>query len=140
MRRSIILAALLGSASIAHAAPATLAELASPPADAEKFTIMSSAGVHGHSARWTTADGVHMGRESLNLRGQIFEVDSASRLGPGGMMDRLVIRGFTPQGDAAESFDVASGVARWKSPVDTGSSAYAKPAMYNAFGGPIDVT
>jgi imidazolonepropionase-like amidohydrolase len=140
MRRSLILAALLGSASMAHAAPATLADLASPPADAERFTIMSSAGVHGHSARWTTPDGVHMGRESLNLRGQIFEFDSASRLGPDGMIDHLVVRGFTPQGDAAESFDVATGVASWRSPVDAGSSVYAKPAMYNAFGGPIDIT
>jgi hypothetical protein len=82
MRLSLALLALLGSASIVHAAPASLADLAKPPADAETFTIMSSAGVHGHSARWTTPDGRRMGRESLNLRGKIFEIDSATRLGP----------------------------------------------------------
>src|SRR5258708_1359997 len=133
MRLSLALLALLGSASIAHAAPATLAELSKPPADAQVLTIMSSAGVHGHSARWTTPDGQHMGRESLNLRGQIFETDSATRLGRDGMIEHLVVRGFTPQGDAAETFDVANDQASWKSPVDAASRPYAKPAMYSAF-------
>lgn len=140
MRLSLALLALLGSASIVHATPASLADLAKPPTDAQNLTIMSSAGVHGHSARWTTPDGQHMGRESLNLRGQVFEVDSATRLGPDGMIEHLVVRGFTPQGDAAETFDMADGRASWKSPVDAASAAYAKPAMYTAFGGPMDVT
>ena len=139
MRLSLTLLALLGGASIVHAAPANPADLAKPPADAQVLTIMSSAGVHGHSARWTTPDGQHMGRESLNLRGQIFEVDSATRLGRDGMIEHLVVRGFTPQGDAAETFDVANGQASWKSPVDAASTAYATPAMYSAFGGPMDV-
>jgi len=140
MRLSLSVVALLASASVVHAAPAALADLAKPPADAETFTIMSPAGVHGHSARWTTPDGVRWGRESLNLRGQIFEVDSASHLGADGMIDHLVVRGFTPQGDSAETFDIANGVASWKSPVDGASAPYAEPAMYNAFGGPIDLT
>jgi len=123
-----------------QAAPAALSDLAKPPADAELFTIMSTAGVHGHSARWTTPDGVHWGRESIDLRGQIFEVDSASRLGADGMIDHLVVRGFTPQGDAAETFDIAGGTAGWKSVVDGASAPYARPAMYNAFGGPVDLT
>jgi len=140
MRLSLGVLALLASASMAHAAPAALADLAKPPPDAETFTIMSPAGVHGHSARWTTPDGVRWGRESMNLRGQIFEVDSASRLGAEGMIDHLVVRGFTPQGDSAETFDIANGTASWKSPVDGASAPYAGPAMYNAFGGPIDLT
>ncbi|HEY1449229.1 MAG TPA: amidohydrolase family protein [Caulobacteraceae bacterium] len=139
MRLSLTLTALLASTSLAHAAPAALADLAKPPADAQAYTIMSSAGVHGHSLRWTAQDGAHMGRESLNLRGQIFEMDSSTRLGSDGMIDHLVVRGFSPQGDAAESFDIAGGVATWKSVVDGASSPYAKPAMYNAFNGPMDV-
>ncbi len=139
MRLSLALMALLGSASIVHAAPVSLADLAKPPADAQVMTIMSSSGVHGHSALWITPDGQHMGRDSLNLRVQIFEVDSATRLGPDGMIEHLVVRGFTPQGDAAETFDVANGQASWKSPVDAASTAYATPAMYSAFGGPMDV-
>jgi imidazolonepropionase-like amidohydrolase len=139
MRLSLGVLALLASASVAQAGPATLADLAKPPADAQQFTIMSTAGVHGHSARWVNPDGVHMGRESLNLRGQIFETDSATHLGADGMIDALTIRGFTPQGDAAESFAIAGGKASWKSQVDAGSAPYAKPEMYSAFGGPMDV-
>jgi imidazolonepropionase-like amidohydrolase len=139
MRLSLILTALLAGTSLAHATPAALADLATPPPDAVTYTIMSSAGVHGHSMRWTTPDGVRMGRESLNLRGQVFESDSATRLGPDGMIRRMVVRGFTPQGDAAETFDVTNGVATWKSVVDGASSPYAKPAMYGAFNGPMDL-
>ena len=32
-------------------------QLAKAPADAQRFTIMSTAGKHGQSARWTAADG-----------------------------------------------------------------------------------
>lgn len=119
---------------------AKVSDLAVPPANAEHFTIMSTAGVHGHSTRWTAADGSLMGRESLLLRGQASEIDSKTHLGADHMIDSLVIRGFTPQGDAAETFSIDKGIATWKSPVDGASSAYAKPALYSAFGGPIDTT
>jgi imidazolonepropionase-like amidohydrolase len=56
------------------------------------------------------------------------------------MMEHLVIRGFTPAGDAGETFDVKNSVATWKSPVDAGSAKYQRPAMYSAFGGPMDLT
>jgi len=124
----------------AFADPAGLADLAKPPADAEQYTIVSPAGEHGHSARWVLPDGMHMGRESENLRGQVFETDSAIHHGADGMIDRLTIRGFTPEGDAAETFEVKDGKATWKSPVDGGSVPYGKPEMYLAFGGPVDPT
>ena len=115
-------------------------QLAKAPADAQRFTIMSTAGKHGQSARWTTVDGTRMGRESILLRGQVFEVDSASHFGADGMIDRAVVRGFTPNGDAAETFAITNGGASWTSPVDKGAAPYATPAMYNAFGGPMDLT
>ena len=80
-----------------------------------------------------------MGRESLNLRGQIFELDSGAHFSADGMIDRLAVRGFTPTGDAAESFAIAGGAASWKSQVDAGSAPYSKAAMYNSFNGPIDL-
>lgn len=119
---------------------AKVSELAVPPANAEHFTIMSTAGVHGHSTRWTAPDGSLMGRESLLLRGQASELDSKTHLGADHMIDSLVIRGFTPQGDAAETFSIAKEIATWKSTVDAASAAYTLPALYCAFGGPIDVT
>jgi imidazolonepropionase-like amidohydrolase len=117
--------------------PTPVADLAKPPADAQVFSIVSKAGKHGQSMRWTTADGTHWGRESLALRGQIFELDSAAKLAADGTFAKLTIRGVTPQGDAAESFVVANHTATWKSPVDAGSAPYAGPAIYNPFGGPM---
>jgi imidazolonepropionase-like amidohydrolase len=117
-----------------------VADLAAPPANAQHFTIMSTAGTHGQSTRWTTPDGIRMGRESILLRGQVFESDSAAHLGGDHMLDKVTIRGFTPNGDAAEAFVVTDRQATWKSPVDGASAPYTAPAMYAAFGGPIDLT
>jgi imidazolonepropionase-like amidohydrolase len=115
-------------------------QLARPPATATHYVIQSTGSRHGDSYRWTTADGTHMARESLLLRGQVFEQDSATRDGKDGMPSSIVIRGYTPTGDAGETFDIAAGKASWKSPIDAGSAAYAAPAFYASQGGPIDNT
>ena len=119
------------------AAESPAAALVTPPPTAQQFTIMSTAGNHGTSARWTTDDGTRMGRESLLLRGQVFELESAARLGADGMLTRVVVRGHTPNRDAAETFTINDCVAAWKSPVDEGSSPYRTPAQYLSFGGPF---
>ena len=49
---------------------------------------------------WKAPDGTRMSRESLNLRGQVFEIDAAGVAGTDGMPARVTIRGVTPQGDA----------------------------------------
>jgi len=116
------------------------ADLAKPPANARHFVIQSTAGKHGDSWIWTTADGTRMGRESMVLRGQVFEVDSRGKAGKDGMISSLEIRGVTPQGDAAETFSIKDGKASWKSPVDAGGAAYDTPAFYSTFGGPIEET
>jgi imidazolonepropionase-like amidohydrolase len=126
-------------------APATLAQvpasdLAKPPADARHFIILSAAGPHGESWAWKSADGTRMSRESLNLRGQVFELDATGAAGGDGMPRQLTIRGVTPQGNAAESFAIEGGRARWKSQVDSGDTTYTGPRFYTAFGGPIDMT
>ena len=46
-------------------------------------------------------------RESILLRGLIFETDETMRTGADGMPSEIVIRGVTPNGDAAETFRVA---------------------------------
>jgi imidazolonepropionase-like amidohydrolase len=115
-------------------------QLAKPPATATHYVIQSTGSKHGDSYIWLTADGTRMGRESLNLRGQVFELDSSGKAGPDGMPGSITIRGVTPSGDAAESFTVAGGKASWKSPVDMGSADYKSPAFYSAQGGPIEQT
>jgi imidazolonepropionase-like amidohydrolase len=116
------------------------AELLKPPANARHFVIQSTGGKHGDSWSWVAADGTRMGRESMNLRGQVFELDSSGTAGSDGLPSAMTIRGVTPQGDAAETFTISSGTAGWKSPVDAGSASYSSPAFYVSQGGPIDTT
>jgi imidazolonepropionase-like amidohydrolase len=119
------------------AAPVPKDQLLKPPADAAHFLVVSSAGKHGDEWRWTQPDGSIAYRQSILLRGLVFETDQVVHLGKDGMPDRIVVRGVTPSGDAAETFSIADGRASWKSPVDEGSSAYASPAVYITQGGPF---
>jgi imidazolonepropionase-like amidohydrolase len=112
-------------------------QLAKPPADARHFVILSTGGKHGDSYMWTAADGTRMARESLLLRGQVFETDASAHLAADGMPAKMEVRGFTPQGDAGETFEITGGTAKWKSQIDSGSAAYASPAFYASVGGPI---
>ena len=140
MFRTLLLASLalaLGSAAVAQV---PVADLARPPASATHYIIQSTGGKHGDSWSWTGADGTRLGRESMNLRGQVFELDSSGKAGADGLPMSVTVRGVTPQGDAGETFAIAGGKASWKSPVDAGSAPYAKPAFYFPQGGPIDLS
>src|SRR5258706_5780109 len=81
-----------------------------------------------------------MGRESMDLRGQVWEMDSSGTPGADGLPAAVTIRGVTPSGDAAESFRIEGSTAKWRSPVDSGSAAYSGHAFYASQGGPIDTT
>ena len=140
MLRKFILGALFVVCSSAALAQTPVADLAKPPATATHYIIQSTGGKHGDSYIWVTPDGTRMGRESMNLRGQVFEQDSAGTAGKDGMPASIVIRGVTPTGDAAETFTVANGKASWKSPIDAGSAAYQAPVFYSSQGGPIEET
>ena len=132
-----IVAGVMSAGGAAGQAPA--ADLAKPPADARHFIIESTGGKHGDSWSWIAADGVRMARESMNLRGQVWEIDYSGRAGADGMPAAVAVHGVTPQGDAAESFESAGAEARWKSPVDSGHAPAGAPAFYVPFGGPMDV-
>jgi len=125
---------LLGTLA-ASQAQTPAAQLAKPPKGAREFTILSTSGVNGHSYMWTAANGARMSRESILLRGQVWEVDQEVRLGADHMPSLWVVRGVTPNGDAAESFRVEGQRASWKSPVDKGEANYTAPAFYYAMGG-----
>jgi imidazolonepropionase-like amidohydrolase len=132
IRRTAI--AILVCTALLHAQVPT-DQLAKPPANAQQFAILSVAGQHGKAAIWQDAAGRWMSRESLLLRGQVWEQDQTVKLATDGMPSQVVIRGVTPQGDAAETFAVTNGVANWKSPVDSGTAPY-QPAFYVPQGGP----
>jgi imidazolonepropionase-like amidohydrolase len=132
-----LIVALLASASTGAQVP--VAELAKPPANARHFIILSTGGKHGDSWAWTLPDATRMSRESLNLRGQVWEVDTAITPGADGLPARMVVRGVTPQGDASETFAIANGRANWISQIDKGDTAYASPRFYVSVGGTSDV-
>ncbi|MEO5866181.1 MAG: amidohydrolase family protein [Sphingomonas sp.] len=138
MRRSIALlaAALLSTSALAQTPKD---QLAKPPADARHFVIQSTGGKHGDSWSWTAPDGTRMARESMNLRGQVWEIDYRGTPGADGMPRAIEVRGVTPQGDAAESFTEAGSKASWKSQIDHGESATAAGRFYTPVGGPMDV-
>lgn len=129
MRIWIAAALALGAASPAWA-QVPVDRLARPPADAKRYVILSTAGKHGEASEWTDADGTRWARASLVLRGQVWEIDEAAKVGADGMIASYEIRGTSPQGDVAESFRVDGGKAEWKSPIDGGSAPYRHPALY----------
>ena len=75
---SLILPAAMAWPALAQTA---VADLAKPPANAQHFIIESTGGKHGDSWIWIAANGDRMGRESMNLRGQVFELDSNGKSG-----------------------------------------------------------
>jgi imidazolonepropionase-like amidohydrolase len=140
IHRSVLLGPAIAIATSALIAQVPSDRLTKPPAHARHFVIQSTGGKHGDSWSWVGADGARMARESMNLRGQVFELDSSGIAGQDGMPSSIVVRGVTPQGDAAESLTIGAGSAHWKSPIDEGTASYAAPAFYLSQGGPIDLS
>jgi imidazolonepropionase-like amidohydrolase len=134
MRRFVIAALLAASASTAIAEPTPKEQLMAPPADATHFVVVSEAGKHGDEWQWTLPDGSLAFRESILLRGLVFEQDEVVKLDASGKPASIRIRGVTPQGDSAETFAIDQAIARWKTPVDEGE-APAEKGLYNSFGG-----
>jgi imidazolonepropionase-like amidohydrolase len=132
-----LLAALVVATCLAGTAGAQVPKdrLLKPPADAQNLVIVSAAGQHGTSAVWRLPDGSIASRDSLLLRGMVWEQDEVIRLGANGLPDRIVVRGVTPSGDAAETFEIEGGTARWKSPIDEGSARFDGTSLYAATGG-----
>ena len=136
MRRTILAALLVASASIAIADPTPKEKLLVPPAGARHYVISSSAGKHGDMWAWTTPDGKLAYRMSMSLRGWVTEDDELITPGPDGRPTNIAIRGYTDSGDATEDFNVdQSGVAHWKTSVDSGSAPFGAK-RYNTYGGP----
>lgn len=155
MRLTCLAALLLASTSLSaaahdnHGAPTAAAvaaapagatpvgELAVAPASAQNYVLVSTAGEHGRAARWQDAEGRSWFRESMNLRGQVFEQDAVVTNAASGLPQSIIVRGFTPNGNAAESFTVADGMARWQSQVDRGEAVAEQRRAYASFGGPF---
>ncbi|MBI3675357.1 MAG: amidohydrolase family protein [Proteobacteria bacterium] len=138
IRKLLILCATL--IAIPAVAQTTVDKLAKPPADAKVWTITSSGGDarHGQVSLWTTPDGTQWSRMDFNLRGFVSEFDEQNRFAPDGSLESLVVRGFTPQGDAAETYEAKNGSYTFTSPVDHASGPLTANLEYVTFGGTFD--
>ncbi len=134
MRRIMLASLLAACASAGLAAPTPKEQLLVPPPAADHFVVISEAGKHGDEYRWTLPDGSVAYRESILLRGLVFEQDEVVRFDAAGRPISVTIRGVTPSGDAAETFAIDQAMAHWKTPVDEGQ-APAGQAMYLPYGG-----
>jgi len=139
MKLRLLAAAALLALTLAPAGPAQVPadQLMTAPEGARRFLIVSSAGEHGRASLWRTADGTINARESLLLRGFVFEQDQSVRLGANGMPTRIEIRGVDPSGNAAELFEVEGGTARWTTRSDEGTAPFDGNAFYATLGGPF---
>src|SRR5947209_6587146 len=96
MRRVILAALLSACAAAAVAEPTPKEQLLVPPKDAAHFVVVSTAGKHGDEYMWKMADGRLAFRQSILLRGLIFETDETIRTGADRMPSEIAIRGVTP--------------------------------------------
>ena len=104
-------------------------------AEARHFVIQSTGGKHGDSWTWIAPDGARMGRESMNLRGQVFELDSSGKAGADGLPSSVMIRGVNPQGTLPK-FQRHRWAASWKSPVDAGNGGVLRAGVLRLAGRP----
>lgn len=132
---------VIAAAPAALAAPTPKEELLKPPPYAEHFVVVSEAGKHGDEWKWALDGGRTAYRQSVLLRGLVYEQDMVVQMDRDGQAVSFEIRGVTPTGDAAESFTIDHssgdrGIARWKSPVDSGQGEYGG-RMYVPYGGTL---
>jgi imidazolonepropionase-like amidohydrolase len=96
-------------------------QLLVPPAGAKHMVVVSDSAKHGDVWVWTQADGSRAARYSQSLRGWITETDGVARFNEAGLPISVVVRGVTPEGDAAETFTLSpDGRARWAASADKG--------------------
>ena len=129
VRRALIALCLAVSPAALAAAPVPKEQLLMPPADADHFVVVSEAGKHGDEWRWTLADGSIAYRESILLRGLVFETGRGrpSRQGrkAGQRHDSRRHAERRLRRNVSRS---TRRIGRWKSPVDEGQRRPARPA------------
>jgi cytosine/adenosine deaminase-related metal-dependent hydrolase len=140
LRKTSIIVAISAFLAAPALAQTPASQLAAPPSDARVWTISNNDGkqLHGKISMWTNAGGAHWSRFSMNLRGFKSEVDQQMHFAPDGELQSLVVRGFTPSGDAGETYQVDNGSYSWKSQVDHGAGKTRPDLAYVSFSGTPD--
>lgn len=134
---AVALTALLsGPAPSVATEPAT--PLATPPANAQTWDIISGGRKFGQASRWITPDGVRWARDTMSERSYNSDLEQQIRLAPDGTLQALTVRGTLPHGDGAESFSRGGGGYVYKSGADEGQGKGREHAFYVPMGGAMD--
>ena len=120
-----VLAVLGFTPVVAGSEPVPKESLMTPPDDATRYVIVSDTNTHGDEWRWETEDGAIAFRKSQSLRGWITETDALVVLGYDGKPLKILIRGVTPDGNAAEEMETDENGIRWNSGADSGTAPLA---------------
>ena len=112
-------------------------DLANRPPRRAHFVIQSTGGKHGDSWTWVAPDGARMGRESMNLRGQVFELDSTARAGADGLPSSVGDSRRDAAGRCGRDLQRRQRDGELEEPRRRGKAAYSAPAFYVSQGGPI---
>jgi cytosine/adenosine deaminase-related metal-dependent hydrolase len=132
------LAAMLLAPVPAAAAAGATTPLATPPANAQTWDIVSGGRKFGLASRWTTPDGVRWARDTMSERSYNSDLEQRMRLSADGVPLSLSVRGSLPHGDAAESFSRLGGDYAYRSGADQGQGRGREGAFYVPMGGAMD--
>jgi cytosine/adenosine deaminase-related metal-dependent hydrolase len=131
-------ASLFAPATTVRAAEGPTPPLATPPADAETWSIVSDGRRFGQATRWTTPEGVRWSRDTMSERSYKSDIEQQLRFAPDGSLQQLTARGASAHGDAAESFQRTPDGFTYRSAGDQGHGVGLAKGFYVPVGGTMD--
>jgi amidohydrolase family protein len=112
---------------------------ATVPADAVRYSVVSSGNLSGNQSVWTSADGKRHVLFQYNDRGRGPRIDTVMTLGPDGIPTSTENTGVDYlKGPVEERFSVRDGVARWKNKAESGERPVKGAVFFPSFYGPPD--
>jgi hypothetical protein len=111
----------------------------SVPADAVRYSVLSSGNLAGNQVVWRPADGRRHVLYQYNDRGRGPRIDTVTTLGPDGIPTAIENSGNDYlKGPVEERFSVRDGVARWKNKAESGERSVKGALFFPSFYGPPD--
>lgn len=111
----------------------------SVPADAVRYSVLSTGNLAGNQLVWKSADGKRHALYQYNDRGRGPRIDTVMALGADGIPTSTENTGIDYlKGPVEERFSIREGVARWKNKAESGERPVKGPVFFPSFYGPPD--
>lgn len=111
----------------------------SVPADAVRYSVLSSGNLAGNQVVWRSADGRRHVLFQYNDRGRGPRIDTVTTLGTDGIPTAIENTGNDYlKGPVEERFSIRDGVARWKNKAESGERPMKGALFFPSFYGPPD--